>query len=296
MMTAAIVSASICVLSRALLNIVDRKVFERSDTDFLKNVAFNAVFPLLIGIILSWGLGESLLSSLTMLTQPGVILSALGAQLASTIFSYCFGKMSVKSVIVSAKTADLFILPSLFIVTHEFKILDYCFSCLSTLIFLPILFVALATRSKINFLASIFIVAVLIFQALINAQFGMSQYADTWARFLTLMTSILIWRTIFAFIMYGFTAMDKAARTKKVHYQLLISRSLLAFVSQASFFYSITRASNNIVWPLLNLTPFVACIAASIVLQEKLEKTERLILWLLFSISTLYIIITWSPL
>lgn len=293
-MTAAILSASICVLSRALLNIFDRKIFQRTDTDFLKNVAFNAIFPFLIALFFSGFGGEMHSCFLPLLSQPGVILSALGAQLASTVFSYCFSKMSVKSVVVASKTADLFIPFAIFFASNEFKVFDYYFTCISTLIFLPIFFAALTQKNKTNFLAPLLIIAILMFQAAINELFGISQHADTFPKFLTLMTSILLWRTIFAFMMYGFKAIAKTDEVKRVHYNLLFSRSLLAFISQASFFYSITRASTSIVWPVLNLSPFIACLAASIVLQEKLETTERIILCLLFSISTIYLILTWS--
>lgn len=298
-MLIAIISAFICVLTRAILNVCDRQIFKKDNSDFLKSVVYNAVFPFLVAFGVGYIFGEQNRYFFTFLMQPGVILSALGAQLAATIFSYCFRRMTVKSVVVSSKMADLVIPLMIFLVTSEFKVADYCFSCLSTLIFVPILFMIIRNKSDTYILGSLALVGVLIFQASTNSYFAMHKYADTWPKFLSMMSCILLWRTVFIVIPLLIQWLQKLRNNtpdspKEVDYKTLILRAFLAFVSQASFFYSITRLSGNIAWPVLNSTPLVACFTAHLFLKEGVGKTELAVLGAFLILSSFYVFMHWS--
>jgi len=296
-MSIAIVSALTCILLRAILNVYDRKIFQKNNTDFLKNVVCNTFFPFLVACIVAYTLGERNRYFFTLVAQPGVILSAFGAQLAATTFYHCFSKMTVKSVVVSSKIVDLFIPLIIFIITREFNVTEYCFSCLSTLIFIPIIIMIAKSKSANYYLASLAIVCVLLFQAGINSYFAMHKFADTWPKFLSLMTCILLWRTFFILIPYIWTwiqnfHINKETDKKQTDYLTLILRALLGFVSQAAFFYSITRLSGNIAWPLLNSTPLVSCFTAHFFLDEAVGKTEIAVLCAFLVLSTFYIFLT----
>jgi drug/metabolite transporter (DMT)-like permease len=54
----------------------------------------------------------------------------------------------------------------------------------------------------------------------------------------------------------------------------LFLRGSLAFLSQASFFFSITRETSFIAWPIINATPIISCYAAHYFLKERVGRPE----------------------
>ena len=198
--------------------------------------------------------------------------------------------MTVKSIAVTAKTTDSFIPLIVFIMTNRFQQSEYVFACLSTLIFLPLL-----RWKTLSFTLGIAIILVLLFQVMINTYFNMNSFADTWPKFLTMMTSILFWRILFTLpplLCKEIKTLKKTPSEKKfVPYHLLAVRALLAFVSQAAFFYSITRVSSTIAWPILNSTPLVACYTAHLFLGEQIGKTEVKVLGSFICLSIMYLLI-----
>ena len=295
-MNAAFLSAVLCVVTRALLNICDRKIFQKEATDFLKSIFYNALFPFLVSWAVTLLCFDNNSYFAAYLFEPGVISSALGAQAAAMIFSHCFSKMTVKSVVVSSKMADLFIPLMIFLVTSEYKISDYCFSLLSTILFFPILYMIIKYKSEIYFKTSLALIVILVFQAGINSYFAMHALADSWVKFLSMVTCILLWRIFFIMGLYAWEwvkalPQSEHSAKKNVAYLALLLRAFLAFISQAAFFYSITRVSGNIAWPLLNSTPLVACFSAHILLREHTGKTELWTLAGFLVLSTFYIVL-----
>lgn len=298
-MFAAIFAACICAFTRSVLNVCDRKIFKDQNTDFLKSVLFNSIFPFIVAFSFASIFGEQNRHFFSFLFQPGVILSALGAQLAAYTFSYNFKTMFVKSIVVSSKMADLFIPLSTFLITDQFKLYEYCFSSLSTVIFFPLFLTLLKNKGNAFLLSSLSLISVLLFQSTINSYFSMHKFADTWPKFLSMMTCILLWRTVFMTIPYLIKKI-KTRQTQKrencaqVDYRALILRSILAFVSQAAFFYSITRHSGNIAWPILNSTPLISCLTAHYFLNEKVDSTLVFSGIPLIFLSTFYFFMNWS--
>lgn len=295
----ALFSACICVLTRAILNVCDRKIFKNSNTDFLKSIVYNSFFPFLLAISTAYLFGDKNQYFFTFILQPGVILSALAVQFTAYMFSYCFRKMTVKSIVISSKMADVFIPLFVFFITNEFKTTEYYYSFISTLLFIPILISLLKNNSEFYFMPSLTIILALIFQAVINSYFSMHSYANTWPKFLSLMSCILFWRSLFLLIPLCIQSMrsiqkDDESNAKKVAYFTLFIRAFLAFVSQASFFYSITRLSSNAAWPILNSTPLVACFTAHVFLKEKVGKVEIGVFMFFILLSIFYVFMHWS--
>jgi hypothetical protein len=274
-----VLPACLCVLTRAFLNVCDRQIFKKASTDLFKSVVLNSVFPFLIALGVAYFFGQGERYFWEYLFDPGVLLSAAGAELAACILAFSFSKMLVKSVVVSVKMADLFIPLLLTCITSQFKLSEYIFSCLSVFIFIPILFPLKGAKSCMQLKMIAAIISVLVFQAGINSYFCLYKFAESLPSFLSLITCILFWRTVMILTPYIIRSLrslnqKEIKQIKSINYALLFLRAIISFLSQAAFFYSITRTSSNLAWPILNTTPLVACFAAHFVLKEKVGKTE----------------------
>lgn len=297
-MLSAIISAFTCVFARAALSVCDRKIFKKETNDFVFSLFLNALFPFLLAIVVAMTFGEGKKYFFSYFLTLGMFLSAFSNQIASGVFSHCFRTMAVKSIVAISKATDLFIPLIIFFITKKFKLHEYSFSCLSVAAFSPICFQAYKSKSSINVFIASSLMLSLFFQVGVNTHFSMNKIADTWPKFFSLMSCILLWRTIFASLLLFFRWLRKEhqiddGQKKEVEVRKLFLRSFLAFTAQSAFFYSITRASSVIAWPILNLSPSFACLAAHLLLKERIEKVEAVALVLFFSISILYIFFNW---
>lgn len=299
-MALAILSAFVCVLTRALLNIFDRQIFKKENTDFWKSLALNAIFPFIVACLVAFIWGDQKLYFLKFILEPGVIFSAIGAQLAAYAISSSFRHMTVRSVVVSSKIADLFIPLMIFCVTNEFKVNNYIFSCLTTLIFIPILVSLIRKKSYFSVFSSLLLLTTLIFQATVNSYFRMHTFADTWAKFLSMMSCILLWRAVFMLLPLAFEYIRKQKHQleesikKEINYTALFFRAFLAFISQAAFFYSIAGIPTAVAWPILNSAPFVTSFSAHIFLNERVELLDAMIMCVFLIISIFYFYLSGS--
>lgn len=295
-MTLAILSAFFCVFSRALLSVLDRLVFKQEKTDFVKSLAMNAFFPFLISLLISYVFGEQNPYFFDYILQPGIVFSAFGAQAAAYVISSSFRKLTVKSVVVSSKIADIFIPLTIFCVTNEFKLSLYIFSCLTTLIFIPILASLIRNKTDFSYLSSMSILGVLVFQATINSYFSMNKFADTWPKFLSMISCILLWRAIFMLVHLLIQQLNTPAEAalntnKEVRYLPLFFRAFLAFASQAAFFYSIAGMFSAIVWPILNTAPLVTGFSAHFFLNEKVGLLDMAVMGMFIVVLFFYLLL-----
>lgn len=277
----AIFSALICVVTRSFLSVADRHIVKQEDNDFFKSVILNSLFPFIIALSVMLCFGNGANECWQLLIQPGVIFSAFGAQAASYVFLLAFRKMPVKSVVVAVKMADLLIPLLIFALTSKFDPSEYLFSFLSVLIFYPLFMTLIRGKTDLHPTLSLQLLGVLLLQSGINSYFAMHQFADTWSRFLAMMTCIFFWRSAFISGAYFFQQVQTKSKivapsssTSVVPYKMLFLRSILAFVVQASFFYSITRVSGSLAWPILNATPLATCFTAHFFLKENVGKAE----------------------
>lgn len=215
--------------------------------------------------------------------------------------------MSVKTVVLSSKLADLSIPVALLPWVTTFNFSSYLFAVASTLAFLPIFYSIYKEKLHCNLKNISQIILVLTAQAFINNYFQISKYSYNWMEFIEVLIAILFWRTVFSG--FGFLrSRYKSIQLEKIelklngaridsntaavmtgaNHKILTLRSLLAFISQGAFFYSITRHSGNSVWPILNSTPLIASFLAAKILRERFGKFELVTTILFFTITIVY--------
>ncbi len=271
-----VVSALFCVFSRGCLNIIDRSVLSRENVDFLKSMVCNALYPLIFAVGFLFVFGAFDKSIFTWILEPGMILSGLGAQLAGTAFSVCLKSMRIRNVMVASKGCDLLIPILVSIVAQSMNFQDYAISNLTTLAFFPIALNVFKNR-EFSIRLSILLAASLLFQAGINSYFQMSNFALNWSQFFKMIVCVLIWRTIFISLPL-FWRIPGVIKKPVIPFKItlvLICRGLLAFLSQAAFFLSITRDKGFMAWPILNAGPLLSCYMADWFLNEKTGGPEK---------------------
>lgn len=289
-----IFSALFCAISRAALSIFDRKFFQNIEVDFLKGIFLNAIYPFLfacLNCLLVRGFDEKLWS---LLFNPGVILSGLGAQLAAYAASQSLRNLHVRKVAWSSKTSDILIPLALFALNGKFCLQEYMFVSLTTLSFAPIA-KAIAKEGQLYAKISYVFIGSLVFQALINSYFHISDYAATWTEFSQLMVGVLLWRALFMFPSLAVRLCTQKENgfkplTREIM-QVLCLRGGLAFLSQGAFFFSITRENSFIAWPILNATPILGCYLAHFFLQEKVGRSELQTVFCFFLVFCFYFIV-----
>ena len=270
-------SATFCSISRVVLNLFDRNFFRKGDVDFLRGILLNALNPLFFAIGNCLLLGCLYSSILLLLKNPGVILSGIGAQCAAYAATNCLREMNIRNVMVTCKTSDFFIPLGVFFVTSQFCFNDYFFVSLTTLSFIP-LALTILKEGKLYEKASYIFIGSLFAQAIINSYFHMSDYARDWEDFSKLMVGILCWRAIFMLlsvvVQYFKNPTTNRQPLNVKALSKLFLRGSLAFLSQASFFFSITREMSFIAWPIINATPILSCYAAHYFLKERTGRPE----------------------
>jgi len=292
--TASILAAILCVLTRALLNVSDRKIFRREKNDFLLSMFCNAFFPLIVayGVYLTCSDEKGAIAQFFF--HPGIILSGVGAQLAAYAFSKSFKEMSVRNVVISSKLADIFIPLVIFFISGNFEFPKYFYSFASTLIFIPILQTMISNREEFFPRLTLLVLGSLLFQCVVNSYFSMYRFADTWSKFLGMMFCVLFWRSIFVSIPLLGRMLKELKSTQKKRFAPIIPlffRAALAFISQSAFFFSITRFASEAAWPILNTAPLASIFMAHLLLNEKVGGAEIKVLGAFTALSICYVTI-----
>lgn len=270
-------SALFCALSRVILNLFDRNLFRKDTVDLMRGVLLNALYPLFFAVLNCYLFGCFDRSILSLLNNPGVMFSGVAAQFTAYAASNCLRGMNIRNVMVTSKATDFLIPVAIFFVTSQFRINDYLFVALTTLAFIPIAR-TIVKEGRLFEKASYLFMGSLLLQALINSYFHMSDYAKGWDDFSRLMVGILSWRAIVMLVPMALQKMKQPASCcqpleKKVLLRLFL-RGSLAFLSQAAFFFSITREMSFIAWPIINATPILSCYAAHYFLKERVGRPE----------------------
>lgn len=291
-------AAFFCVISRAILSCIDRRLFQNNNIPFLSGVTLNAIYPLLACVLFVACAGKLTLRVYDLMQLPGVILSGFGAQITAYTFSLSFRHMQVRPTTVSAKISDLFIPLCVFAISRRFSMAEYLFSSATTFAFAPLLWNIIKGKEEFSLKHSFILIASLVFQAGINSYFEISKLGSTWGDFLQLMVAILVWRFLFisALSLISYYRNYEGSKQKcppiSLYYHVVFAgRGLLAFISQATFFLGIVMGENTIAWPILNTGPLMTCIAASVLLKEKISLVEYKVSMVFFFLTILYIIL-----
>lgn len=304
-MIEAYIFATICVFSRGALNVFDRSYFKKKENSFSGGLFLNTFYTLCLALFFYLVFPCRINRLIELFFLPGIFFSALLAQLTAVMFSHAFKNMSVKSVIISSKLADI-VIPMLMIPwTSRFNFSGYLFACISTCAFIPIFYSA-KKESNYNYLSIFLVILCLSLQAIINTHYQIPSYSKSWIDFLEVFLLILFWRTLFCSIGILMPLIPKCFQ-KKPHSQsdeapvkapleykhkALIARSFIAFIAQGTFFYSITRHHDHLVWSILNTSPLIACFLAAKILKEKFERPEIITTISLLSIFIIYFLST----
>ncbi|MBY0529426.1 MAG: hypothetical protein K2P51_04465 [Rhabdochlamydiaceae bacterium] len=186
------------VVSRSSLNIIDRLVFSRSKTGFLRLYLYTNALPLAAGILLLPPI-STIHSFFSLFTTIPCFLLALSTQLVGMSFSYAFRHCEVRHVIIKAKIPELLFVLVPFIPfaaeampQYTLGLGVYC-SLIATSAGLIILF--LQKKSKILSLfdkAGYFIIGSLVIQMTCSSMLKMSN--RTWSEIIQLTVAMLLWR------------------------------------------------------------------------------------------------------
>jgi uncharacterized membrane protein len=231
--------------------------------------------------------------------------------------------MSVRSVVFSAKFSDLFIPLVLIPFTVNFDIYFYLFSTITSLLFIPFIITARKETGSYKPQIVLLIVFSLCFQAFVNSFFNVPKISNAWLEFMSVFIVITFHRllitltflctrgyfreklvTSFRFFSAKFrpnlevnmlsnmnqNSAKVMTKRELIDQIFLMIRAFIACVSQGAFFYSITRSNGNDVWPILNISPFLASLFAYQFLKEKFGKLETLSAIGVFFIFSIYVL------
>lgn len=288
-----------CALStislRALLNVADRSIFTRANSDFIKSMTMNAVFPLFIGLLVAYwygGLEEGLLHWIML---PGTFFSALAAQITAYSFSWSFKKMPVKNVVVTCKLGDLFLPFTIWAISGSvFNVEKYLFSIATILAFTPILWDIVKTKKEFYARLALLLIFIVMIQPSVNEKLQLRMVVDSVPTFLSFMCGLYFWRTIFVLMpLFGRWAVDnkegEVTEKRKTYYHLLFARSTIAYVSSTLFFIAIIHGSPILTWPILSAGPLISTFAAYLFLNERMGRPEFLSLCLFLGVVGIYL-------
>lgn len=254
--------------------VIDRFIFRNHEIHFLQSMILNALYPLLFALIFFVVYAGQVNTLVAWMLEPGIMLSGLGAQLAATAMSLGLRSSSVRNVIVTSKSSDLLIPLILIAISGHFSLEDLLFTQLTTLAFIPVALTVFKQR-EMKLPLFLLIVGSLLFQAVVNAAFQISQYARTMQDFCQLMVCVLTWRSIL--MLFPFFFQKKRGGRERISTRMvwiLCARGGLAFLSQAAFFLAITHDRHFMAWPILNGGPLLSCYTAKWFLKEKAARSE----------------------
>jgi hypothetical protein len=277
---AVMILAAISAFSRAGLNIVDRHQIGNKKLSIIDVNFWNSVIPAFILVILVSGLGLHLELLKTISSWRTAVFSGM-VQLVAYAFSHAFRSLSVNQVTVAGKFSDLFIPIGVWGTTGYWNWETYNFSIATTLVCLPILWSGPHKRNTIDIkIAAIFIGIALVLQASFAPVLAETSNANlSWHQALLFTTGVIIWRSAWCLV-------PTLRRTKFVQIPFdtllttrpFILRSLLTVITQTTFILAIISSASALAWPILNSTGFFAMLLSSLILKEKHNWIEHLVI------------------
>jgi len=269
-------AAILCIIARALLHVSDRNLFQKPDSNVLMALFYNSLFPFAVSIFVCYLQNVSISAMQALVFTPAAFFAALGSQFAAITFSFSLREMRVQQVAIATKLADIFIPLLLFVMTMRFSGSSCLLSVASVLVFLPSIISSIRKREQLRMKMIFWIVIAVLLQAGINDYFQTRTLTQEWEDFLSFMVAVLFWRAMLGLILLVPSLKTNSfLATSQKTVAFLMCRAFLAFVAQASFFFAITRPSNELVWPLLNGAPLASCFAAYFCLGEPIQGADK---------------------
>jgi hypothetical protein len=261
--------------SRAGLNVVDRKQFQKERACPLVIGYWNNLLPLFLVLPIIFFSPASSYCLDDLLSLDIVFLSIL-IQFVAYAFSFSFKKLRVTDIAVLSKAADITV--PLVLAIAGFYSVSYGFFLL-----LPIILIIFISSAGINnvrksYQSSIVLVFMLTAQGVYAyfADFNVPFNREFWG-LISVSFSVLVWRFVFSglFLLH----MHRISYFYIFPGQFLSStgfylRGFLTVLTQVSFVFAITAKNLMIVWPILNATGLLGAVFAYLFLGEKLNKID----------------------
>jgi len=281
-----VLASVISSLSRAGLNVVDRKQFRQEEVCPLVIGYWNNLLPvfLMLPIIIFFPSSNYLLNDISSLE---IIFLALLIQWVAYSFSFAFRNLRVTDIAVLTKVADITV--PFVLVMLGFYLITYSFFFLLPAILVIFICSAGMNIVKKTFKSSLVLVLALTVQGLYSYFVGFTIYfgRDFWG-LLSVAFSVLVWRFIFSsgLMLYR-------QRIPHLYYfprhSLTMDgfyfRGFLTVVTQVTFIFAITANNLLVVWPILNATGFLGAVFAYFFLGEKLAPKDIIFILFTFLIS-----------
>lgn len=283
-----IIASLISSISRAGLNVVDRRQFLNTSICPINISYWNNFLPvvLMAPLVLFSPAAEFVSADLISIY---VVLLALLIQLVAYSFGYAFRALRVTDIAILSKSADITVPVSLSFM-GIYSIHSGVIWVLPAILLIFVLSAGIHAAKRSSW-ASVGLVAVLSAQGIYSYFFGFNSPLDggLW-RLLSFAFAVLIWRFIFSFLILihkeGFT------RAFKFPSEILTlggfyARGFLTAITQIAFLFAISANQLMIVWPILNTTGFMGAVFAYLFLGEKLYARDLLFIFLTFLFTAL---------
>ena len=272
--TITILIALVSAISRAGLNVSDRRLFGHIGVPVLLGSALNNVLPAIVGVtgcLLVFG--KSPLGSC--LFDVRVVIFAILVQIISLLFGAAFRDCSVPAVIIFSKAPDLFIPLGIYLTARTFNGMDYAFAVTTVVLCAPVVIEAISVKSNSprHWL--------LLIALMVTLQGSVSPILLKGTQFNVVMASSftaasLVWRLVTSFVLLAKPAKYSSTLPSVIVEKLPLHlwRGLLATLTQFTFVLALSRGNLAIAWPILNSTPLVAAVGSAVLLSEKPTRPE----------------------
>ncbi len=287
-----IVASLISSISRAGLNVVDRRQFNNASTCPIIVSYWNSFLPavLIFPLIL---ISPAVSYFVEDIFAISVAFLALLIQLVAYSFGYAFRLLRVTDIAILSKSADITV--PIFLSIAGFYSLHAGVIWMLPAIFFIFIFSAGIKVAKSAGWASLALVTILSIQGIYSyfIAFNSSLNKGLWS-LLSLSFSVLLWRFIFSFlIMIYKEGFHKAIEFPRNIFSLRVFyvRGLLTVITQVTFLLAISANELMLVWPILNTTGFTGAIFAYLFLGERLRPKDFVFILLTFFLTGLAMIL-----
>lgn len=282
---ATIVWATVCAAARAYLNIFDRHIFRKPETNFLRAVFENnlyAFIPCLLCVAILQGPAATVAAFL----QAGPAVVALLLQIVSYAFSHAFRTMPVRDVVIASTLANIVIAGALYFVHPGTGIRDLAFAALTVVCIGPLL----SGSHHFKKGPAIIIVLTLLVQSVVMEFWGFKSPRSfpSFTLFLPYLAALMFWRTVISGALYAFAKKPQNQATATPPWHINTLRAALMLLNQAGFVICLSFGEPAYAWAILNATPLAAIVLSRLHLNEPFQRRDAVSLGLLAGSALLF--------
>jgi uncharacterized membrane protein len=284
----AVLSAS----SRAALNLFDRHMYGTRRRSVYTTMVLNLALPLAVCLALVFIMQRLCLFG-SIFASWATLIPAAVIQLVSYAYANAFKRSPILNVVVCSKIGELLIPIALLPWTGVWRPSDYVFYVLAFVAIVPMIrrrndnaepSVACANMFHHSLL---WVVGATILQAVVfqlhPPGIGYTAIGEAFLYH----TGVLAWRVIMSIAIMLLQPRSAQFDTQPLTMSdtpWLVARGLCFVATQVTFIAALQQPDAYLVWPALNATSLLSALAASWLLEERLNRGELLSLMLLTSI------------